>query len=66
MIIHFTIEARRRRFVIKRKARDSNPDLLRRRTALAPRPGQPYPATFRIRRGTRVQGLVIYSLVARP
>ncbi len=31
----------------QRKARESNPHLHSRRTALAPRPGQPYPATFR-------------------
>ena len=43
--LHFTIEAKR-----QRKARDLNPHLPRSRTALAERPGQPYPATFRIQR----------------
>jgi hypothetical protein len=36
-----------RQITIQRKARESNPHLRFWRTALAERPGQPYPATFR-------------------
>lgn len=35
--------------LFRRKAWDSNPHLLERRHALAVRPGQPYPAAFRLR-----------------